>query len=269
MSDLSIGATSHERAVTEVFRNSRTGWFRSRAYHEHGVMVPMLRRHVRLETARILDFGCGGLPIASGSFALRYPRAEVVGTDIERPDRDRMEAAFLAQAGMTPPRNLRLEQLAPSTLPAHLGQFDAIYAWSVFEHIPQSEIVTCFRLIRERLAETGVFYFQIGGLYHSYIGSHLGNYLPKGWGHLEHALSEIHDIVFSSAQPEVKKTREWQQFLELNRLGADDFFEAAAEAGLTLLWREDFEDGDPPARLLRNYTAKALRTHEIRGLFKR
>jgi cyclopropane fatty-acyl-phospholipid synthase-like methyltransferase len=255
--------------VEALFRTSEVGWFRARTYHEHGIISRYVRNRIVLPTARILDFGCGGMPLAAASFALRYPDAEVVGTDVELPDHARVSEILQREVGLGPPRNLLLHHLKPSTLPASLGQFELIYAWSVFEHIPASEIRACFALIRERLSPSGVFFFQIGGLYHSQFGSHLGLYLGKSWKHLELSLSEIYERIQASDVPVQRKEREWRQFLELNRLTSRDFLSEAASAGLKLSWKDEICEGDPPPKLLNAFAREALTTSEIRAIFTR
>lgn len=255
--------------IESRFRDSNVGWFRARTYHEHGVIKPAVRSLVSLHKADILDFGCGALPVAAASFALRYPEARVTGTDIEPIQHAATEAALQNFASMSVPQNLRLLQVAPSTLP-EIGKFDLIYSWSVFEHIAASDIEKCFSLIRERMKDNGVFYFQIGGLYFSHNGHHLSNYSKLPWIHLRHSISELHDLVFSSQHEASKKEREWKQFIELNRLTTNAFIETAEKAGLKLVWQERLKAGGmPPNGLLDVYTEEVLITSEIRAIFSR
>jgi cyclopropane fatty-acyl-phospholipid synthase-like methyltransferase len=224
---------------------------------------------VDIANADILDFGCGALPVASASFALRYPQSRVCGTDIVNIDTTLLSRTLVEETGLAIPPNLEIYTTPPNSLPSHLGLFDLVYSWSVFEHIPSNNIEHCFSLIRERLKSSGVFFFQIGGLYFSHNGSHLSNYSNEPWHHLMYSISELQEKVFNSTYPQAKKEREWQQFKELNRLAAASFIAAAERAGLLTLWQKIEHVGNPPPSLLQVYSAEALTAYEIRALFKR
>jgi SAM-dependent methyltransferase len=256
--------------IDDIFRNSAAPWFRARTWHEYASIRQVVAPHVDLETATILDFGCGNLPVAAASVALRHPRALVHGTDITHIDRDRLQGVLKQEAGLDVPDNLRLHTVPPNCLPEHLREVDLIYSWSVFEHIPAADITRNFSLIRERLAPDGLFLFQNGGLYFHTDGSHLKHLFPdQPWHHLLHSIAELREMVMASPRPEASKRGSWRQFIELNRLTADDFMDAASDAGLVLMWQERQREGDPPARLLRSYSAEALTTAAIRALFRR
>jgi cyclopropane fatty-acyl-phospholipid synthase-like methyltransferase len=243
--------------VESRFRESKTGWFRSRTYHEHGVIRATVQPHVPLDDADILDFGCGAMPLAAASFALRYPKSRVQGTDIVAVDVAHLRDILDREAGLPLPPNLRLHALPTGALPSSLGQFDLIYAWSVFEHISEREIVNCFATVRDRLRPNGVFFFQIAPLYHSSKGSHLSRYASEPWHHLRHSIHDLRRMVFASNASQASKDREWQQFVELNRLTVDDFFDAAERAGLVRLWQQArFHCNDSGLRKCRDQPAR-------------
>ncbi len=256
---------------TEVFKASKTPWFRARTYHEYGSMWPMLRTLVNFDQSRILDFGCGALPIASASIALRHPEAEVYGSDVVDADLASLNKVLKHEATAEVPPNLHLIRVPPSCLPETLGSFDLIYSWSVFEHIFVHHLYDCFRVIRDRLKDEGVFFFQIGGIYFSDKGSHLDEFFPnEPWHHLVRSLDELHQGVFASDRALESRERHWRQFIELNRLSIDDFLDIAQSAGLKLVREERLRtDRDPPPRLLRIYTSDALKCFEIRAIFMR
>ena len=251
---------------TERFRASQTSWFRARTHAEYSGVAEWCRKTVDFDNARMLDFGCGALPVAAASFALRHPNASVTGTDIVPISRDKLSRTLTKEVGTAAPPNLKFVMEDGE-------RFDLVYSWAVFEHIAEGEVRACFAKIRDCLAEDGVFLFQVGGLYHSSEGgSHLKSFFPSlPWHHLILSIDELHRGVFGSADPsEDRKKRAWQQFIELNRLTAEDYLEAARSAGLKLVRKELFRTkASPPARLLRVYTKDTLTLNGIRILFKR
>lgn len=246
-------------------------WFKARACHEYAVVRVAVQEYVTFDQATILDFGCGELPVAAASFALRHPGAHVIGTDVASVDAERFRQSLEREAGLPIPLNLHIHTVDPSTLPDGVENLDLVYSWSVFEHIAASELVTCFRLIKDRLARDGVFFFQISPLYHSPFGSHLKRYFPsEPWHHLRLSTEEVRARVHGDAYPEVSNVRAWQQFIELNRRSADDFMDAASDAGLELAWQRRGRTSELAADwLTRTYTADTLHTEELRALFKR
>ncbi len=253
--------------IDDIFKSSKTPWFRARTFHEYSTIRSLVRPHVDLDRASVLDFGCGDLPIAAASMALRHPGATVHGTDIAGTDPARLQAVLNQESGLDTPANLHVETVTPNSLPEHLRNLDLIYSWSVFEHIPAADITGNFRIVRERLAPDGLFFFQIGGLYFHNDGSHLSHLFPdEPWHHLVYSLAELQEKVLAS--PTASKHSNWQQFMELNRLTADDFMDAASDAGLSAVWHERRQQGEPPAQLLRSYSEEALKTIEIRALFR-
>lgn len=258
-------------AVHEALKASKAVWFRSRTCHEYGTVAQWTRDRVKFDAAKMLDFGCGNLPVAAASFALRHPEATVFGCDILPARVDLVTAALAEHAGLGMPENLRLQQIAPNTMPESCVNLDLVYSWSVFEHVPAADITRNFELVRESLGPDGVFFFQIGGLYFNTEGSHLRHLLPgQPWHHLTNSLAELHAKVLAADAPQRSKEGNWTQFMELNRLTASDFLDAANDAGLEVVREERLRDtgGPPPASLLRIYSEEVLMTTEIRALFR-
>ena len=225
-----------------------------------------MKSHVDLDVARILDFGCG-VGIAAASFALRHPKATVLGTDVLQPDRERLRRECSEQTGLSLPENLSLNCSEPGTLPNDVCGMDLIYAWSVFEHVNFAQIVDTMCLIRSRLSANGIFLLQINPLYFSPKGSHLYRYDSTPWAHLLHQSDVLKDKVMSSALPAATKAREWEQFQALNKATADDIKEAAQAAGFSLVFEEKLRTAEtPPLRLTRIYDREVLVTEELRFL---
>jgi SAM-dependent methyltransferase len=249
---------------------SAAPWFRARTCHEYGVVRAAAKDRVDMDRASILDFGCGALPVASAAFALRHPGAQVRGCDIEPIQLDVVRSALREQAGLDVPANWQAVQCAPNALPPGWGGVDLAYSWSVFEHIPAADVARNLALVRGSLGPGGIFFFQIGGLYFNTEGSHLKHLFPdEPWHHLTRSLAELEQHVFATPHPQVSKQRNWTQFMELNRLTADDYLDAASDAGLDCLWSSTVRDETTPVppRLLRAYSRDALTTVELRALF--
>ena len=241
--------------------------FRARAVHEYGTIRRLVRSHVDLDVARILDFGCG-VGIAAASFAARHPRATVFGTDVLQPDPERLRRDSYWQTGVVSlPENLSMFWSEAGSLPDQVCDMDLIYAWSVFEHVAFTQIADTMRLIRGRLRANGIFLLQISPLYFSPKGSHLYRYDLTPWAHLLYQSNVLKDKVMRSAVAEDEKIREWEQFEALNKATADDIKEAAQHAGFSLSVEERLRTAEmPPARLLRVYDREVLITEELRLL---
>ena len=240
--------------------------FRGRAFHEYWIIRRLVKSHVDLDVARILDFGCG-VGIAAASFALRHPRATVFGTDVLQPDPERLRRECYQQTGVSLPENLSLLLAEAGSLPDQVCDMDLIYAWSVFEHVNFTQIVDAMHLIRARLRANGIFLLQMNPLYFSPKGSHLYRCHLPPWAHLLYQSDVLKDEVMRSAHPEARKIREWEQFEALNKATADDIKEAAQQAGFSLLLEERLPTAEiPPPRLLRVYQREVLETEEVRLL---
>jgi 2-polyprenyl-3-methyl-5-hydroxy-6-metoxy-1,4-benzoquinol methylase len=240
--------------------------FRGRAFHEYWIIQRLVKTHVDLNVARILDFGCG-VGIAATSFALRHPGATVFGTDVLEPDMERVRRECYEQTGLSLPENLSLFWSETGSLPDQVCDMDLIYAWSVFEHVNFTQIADTMRLIRSRLRANGIVLLQSNPLYFSPKGSHLYRYDPTPWTHLLNQSDVLKDKVMRSAHPESRRIREWEEFEALNRATADDIKEAAQQAGFSLLFEERLRTTEtPPPRLLRVYHREVLETEELRLL---
>jgi cyclopropane fatty-acyl-phospholipid synthase-like methyltransferase len=240
--------------------------FRGRVFHEYWIIRRLVKSHVDLDAARILDFGCGE-GIAAASFALRHPKATVFGTDVLEVRPERLRKKYDEQTGFSLPENLSLFLTEVGSLPDQVCDMDLIYAWSVFEHVNFNQIADTMRLLRARLRPNGIFLLQTNPLYFSPKGSHLDRYDPTPWAHLLNQSDVLKDKVMRSAHPEVRKIREWEQFEALNKATADDIKEAAHHAGFSVVFEERLlTEEAPPQRLLQVYNLEVLTTEELRLL---
>ena len=260
-------AVTEESLPERVFKDAPDPAFRVRVVSEYARVRHWLPDPVKLDDARILDFGCGQ-GFAAASFALRHPGAEVIGVDVVPVDEELLEERLRSQLGTGLPENIKFLSAGIDSRSA-LGSFDLVYSWSVFEHISVSRVNDTFGRIKDSLRKGGYFFLQIDPLYFSPRGSHLYAYFDSPWHHLTLSLDELRERVFASPGGEERHRREWQQFLELNRLTATDFLGRAKANGLKLLRRQLRQtDSELPPRLSRSYDRDALTTEELVALFQ-
>ncbi len=121
-----------------------------------GMIVPALRRGLgRRKSVSILDLGCGigrlTLPVAQ-----IFPKATVIGVDISQAMLDR---AALEAAGEGVD-NVVWTLGDGRTLPV-TGTLHAAYCMITFQHMPWSAAAGYIGQVAERLADGGVFRFQV------------------------------------------------------------------------------------------------------------
>lgn len=238
-------------------------FFRARARHEYGTIRNWTAKLVDFSSALVLDFGCGQ-GIAAAAFALQHPTANVKAFDVVPPEKEKLNDLCLRNVGVGVPDNLDLVQVPGVAQLGGIQKFDLVYSWSVFEHIPAGQIGKCLVQIRDALAPGGVFFMQINPLYFSPFGSHLSRYCNEPWFHLTQNIDEIRSV-YVERNP--SSEREWDQFVELNRLTACDFHMEVLGAGFEVLRYEIlFTDYKPTGRLLRVYKPETLVEQEVRIL---
>lgn len=157
------------RVLESVFDGAIDPSFKARAISEYRRIRSWTQGHVDLDSANILDFGCGE-GVAAASFALRHPGAKVTGVDVAPPRLDPLRSAYKNQIGLDLPDNLSLQTVVDGSF-LHEKLFDLAYAWSVFHHIPRSQAVDVAKEIRECLAEGAFLFVQVEPLYFSERGS--------------------------------------------------------------------------------------------------
>ncbi len=84
---------------------------------------------------------------------------------------------------------LSFERSEPTRIPAEDCTFDMAFSWSAFEHV--AEPVPVLREIRRVLRPDGAFFLQLWPFYFSAKGSHLWEWFPEDFHHLQRAESEL------------------------------------------------------------------------------
>lgn len=256
--------TADAPSMDVIFERATDKAFKARATFEYQQVRKWAGHRINFDTARVLDFGCGQ-GVAAASFALRHPEARVVGVDVEPVPEPQLRNLLKTQIGHTIPSNLSYRTI--SLTPLSSEKFDLIYAWSVFEHIKEDKMVDTFAMLKDHLADNGVLFISCNPLYFSPHGSHLYKYFKSPWHHLLLTLDELREGVVSDGLL-TSEAREWQQFLQLNRLTAHDIMGRASAADLKRL-RQHLSKTDvaPPPRLARLYDNDVLTTTELVATF--
>ncbi|MFG1395466.1 class I SAM-dependent methyltransferase [Roseixanthobacter pseudopolyaromaticivorans] len=254
-----------EAAVEAALQKAKNSGFLAKAVTEYRRVSAWIGNQIDLNSASILDFGCGeGVPAVS--FALRHPKAKVVGADIVATSLRNVTRSYRSEASLDIPANVTFETLADGRL-THTNNFDIIYSWSTFEHIKPDRIEPVSLQLREALKHDGLLFIQSSPLYFSPTGSHLYRYFSSPWHHLLLPLDEIRNGIISETAGD-RELREWQQFLDLNRLTANQILSKIENCGLKLKRKQLFtSDIQPPTELLDIYSSDALITTGFQALF--
>lgn len=249
-------------APTDEQRSEDPEFF-DKAFNLVDIISAQLAPRISLEQAHILDFGCGFGETALG-FALRYPKAKLVGmdltTDVEglrRRHQTNMGAAAL-------PENLLLRSIAPGEFPDFGSKFSAIYSWSVIEHVRMDLLPAVLSQLREALSDSGFMLIQIAPLYYSAFGHHVSWTPDFAWAHLT-AQSDQFDAQLVNFAETPEKTAELRStYLTLNRLTAEELRHVLEDAGFFVEWqyRSNFTEAKP-ARTAYAFRSDVLDTEQV------
>ncbi len=177
----------------------------------------------------VADIGCGDgfmdLGVAHRGRPGRLVGFDVNLTNVEYLDRRAREEGV----GARPPQ-LAFERSETTQIPAEDGSFDLAFSWSAFEHV--AEPVPVLREIRRVLRPDGAFFLQLWPFYFSAKGSHLWEWFPEDFHHLQRAESEIAQQVLASEA----KPRDWtemmaREFQHLNRITVEELQRSLLAAG--------------------------------------
>jgi SAM-dependent methyltransferase len=263
-------------ALLEGLATSDT-WFHSHFVWAPGVIIDHLKRVVPLESSKVLDFGCGEGLMAKG---IAQVAREVHGIDIF-PNFWRVEERFDEKFGVEnriPTVNfLRVDP--EEALPYGDGAFDAVFAWSVFEHVDDTP--RALREIHRVLRPGGAFYLIINPLYYSAHGCHLWNVVDEPWIHLKLNREELFERVrtavmrtvesegrtdvYQGNTPEVYRDSLFGCLDSLNKLTLGQLKEHLQNAGFSILHEETRQTlpHEPSAELLDRYPREDLMTDEV------
>ncbi|HIE53921.1 MAG TPA: class I SAM-dependent methyltransferase, partial [Chromatiaceae bacterium] len=197
----------------------------------------------------VLDFGCGG-GITTLGVALRHPEIQVHGVDIGDKFTQLSDLAR-EQLGLARlPDNLYLRRISPLQPLSAEYELDAVFSWSVFEHVPRAQVPAIFRDLHGALKRKGFFFLQIEPLYYSPWGSHLRRFIDVPWAHLQWPTERLRRAVldyegeippqhrghqYRALDMEAFKRFHLKEFESLNRITADEIVNMLQDAGFTIL----------------------------------
>ncbi|WP_456415102.1 SAM-dependent methyltransferase [Thiolapillus sp.] len=256
-----------------------TVWFDSHFNHAAERVMHWMGAEMDLEAAAsVLDFGCGG-GITTLGMALRYPSVEVHGVDVgdkflQLPDLAK-EQLHLQEL----PENLHLRRIRPLQPLAEDYAVDAVYSWSVFEHVAQLHIPPIFADLYSAIKKGGLFFLQIEPLYHSPWGSHLRRFVDTPWAHLLWPPERLQDAVmdYDGEIPAQHQGHQYhaldmkdfkgfhlEEFNSLNGITADQITAYVRGAGFEILREQRLTMDIPvPDVLLEQYRKEDLLTNGI------
>lgn len=273
-----VDLVAAERKITD-------DWFRSHYGYAADIVADWLGKEIDLSASCIVDFGCGD-GIMDLGLALKHQPKAVVGVDIhdahkylEKTAQDQLGIALL-------PSNLRFVTVAAGDSLRSIGPIDALFSWSVFEHVERHLLPAIFADAFNALAKGGVFFLQIEPLYYSPFGSHLSGLLSEPWAHLllsnEELLEEIDQKQPEQMSDEHKnKTFELctfndfkeylkREYRSLNRITSTELIKIVEGAGFVVdKKRLNTTDLMPPARLRDAHSEHDLRCTELMLLLRR
>lgn len=228
-----------------------------------GVIADWMSDHGGLSGRDILDFGCGEGATTLG-IALCYGPRRVVGVEILPKIWNALPIAR-EQIGLEgKPDNLDLIQVAADATLDHLGSFDLIYSWSVFEHVQQDLITDCLAKMKRVLRPGGTLFLQTTPLFYSAYGSHFQRWIPVPWAHL----SMQHDLFCAELRKRVNNEDQAHDLLcmyeNLNRATANQILGVARQVGFKVVREHRTYDEYPiPSDLREIYLEDVLRTNQL------
>ena len=188
--------------------------------------------NVSLTGARVLDVGCGDGFIDLGVIQ-KFQPSLLVGTDLFTIDLEDLKKLSLEHLKAPLPDCLKFSECTETTLPFPDASFDFVISWSVFEHV--SDPVAVLREIRRVLRPGGYMFLQIWPLFHSQRGSHLWEWYPEGWEHLQESANTLRTNISEklSTSPELLEST-LVDLDTLNRLTMDQLQDSIATSGMTI-----------------------------------
>lgn len=259
-------------------------WFQAHYMSAPYVIRSALAPHLDLANSRVLDVGCGDGIMALG-MRQQMGAGHVAATDLTRAFDTLLPRARQVLGLQALPEGLEFRQgELGKPLRYADAEFDAVYSWSVFEHVDGVDwlLSEVARVLRPQ----GIFFLQIAPLYYAPFGSHLLRLIEQPWAHLLHSESEYLALAHAAEdhtrveeKDELYKNNEFAavkkyligEYLSLNRVRTVELVKAVRRAGFEILSCElgQIRDLEVPPVLTRQHDMHDLITNEIRLVLRR
>ena len=260
-------------------------WFRAHFHFSADTIHDWLSPHLDIGRSTLLDFGCGD-GTTDLAIALRHAPKKIFGVDVVSAWSDLRQAAGREIHLSQLPTNLSFEQISPGQSLTELGRLDAVFSWSVFEHVDRPLLLPILRDLHAALRPGGFLFIQIEPLFYSPFGSHLKRFDIAPWAHLLSTEPEIEQAVLSYSGEIPAKEIEYNfyvrnyddykrfifdEYQRLNRLTVDELFALVTTAGFEILreHRCHYPGIEIPEALLQRFRWEDLITNEILVLAQR
>jgi ubiquinone/menaquinone biosynthesis C-methylase UbiE len=188
---------------------------------------------VMLDGKAVADVGCGDGFMDLGVLHKARPR-KLVGYDVNLTNKEHLRRRA-GEEGIdaTSLNGLDFEQSTTSSIPAEDSSFDCAFSWSAFEHI--SRPVEVLTEIHRILSPDGVFFLQLWPFYFSAKGSHLWEWFPEDYHHLQRPEPDVVEELRASDT----KARDWTEimsgeFERLNRITVDELQRSMLASGFVV-----------------------------------
>lgn len=185
---------------------------------------------ITIEGKQVADIGSGD-GILDLALVHKGRPARLVGFDVNRTHADvLLESARDEGVCDDLPDALEFQECGTTTIPAPDGAFDVVVTWSAFEHV--DDPLAVLREIRRVIADDGILFLQLWPFYYSQYGSHLRDWFPEGWEHLEMSAEAIEAALRTST----RHSPQWVdvmlgEFASLNKVTVDELGRALIDAG--------------------------------------
>jgi len=208
-------------------------WFREHLDAADQVMEFLAGGGLTLEGRAVADIGSGDGIIDLG-LALRGRPRSLVGYDVNLTSTEHLLEQARRYAGVDAlPPNLSFASSEPERLPAADASFDVLVTWSAFEHV--RDPIGLLREMRRVMRPDGVLFLQLWPFYHSPKGSHLWDWFPEPFHHLQQSTEEVEAAMRASD----RHPPEWTEYMlsefkTLNRVTVDDLQASLRDAGFSV-----------------------------------
>ncbi|MDQ4149609.1 MAG: class I SAM-dependent methyltransferase [Actinomycetota bacterium] len=214
--------------------HERSEWFHERYEDAANEVIEYFGRDfISLTGADVADIGCGDGFIDLGVAHKALP-ARLVGFDTRPTDVEQL-ARIAAEEGVAGPSPvLSFKTSEPNRLPSPAAAFDAVFSWSVLDHV--GDPVAIIREIHRVLRPGGHLMIQLYPFFYSQHGSHLEQWFPEGFAQFRYSDEDLEQRVRADPGPDPGWAEQmlWT-YRNLNKLTLDQLQEALAEAGFEVL----------------------------------